>query len=449
MSKQAQILKPDVVVVGAGLGGLATATRLANAGRRVVVCERAEHPGGRGRTSLREGFSLNLGAHALYCSGPAMAMLRELGVSPRGQMPNGRGVVVRAGSEHAMPATPVSMLSTSLIDLRSKFALVGFFSHVRRLDAASLRGVSCQTWLERQIAGEELRKLVTAVVRLTTYCGDLEQLSAQAAVEQLRMAFSGGVLYLDGGWAQLVGALVERAHAAGVEFRFGARVEAIARADQARWAVQVDDGIIPCADVVIASSPRVADKLLTPVLGPTDLAAAARPCTAAVLDLGLRGEWPGPRFAINLDEPIYLSVHSDVAAVAPAGHTLLSLIWYRRSDEQLSATQLRERLECCVRRWMPNFEQSVLAEQFLPNITVAHDLPQASRGGLAGRAPTGLGEGLHLVGDWVGDRGLLLDASLASATRVCEAISQARPLRAAAANPTAPATRTPTSPHSP
>jgi phytoene dehydrogenase-like protein len=420
MSKQS-IQKTDVVVVGAGLGGLATATRLATAGRRVIVCERAEHPGGRGRTSTREGFSLNLGAHALYRSGPAMAMLRELGVAPRGRMPSGRAVVIRDGREHVLPATPVSMLSTSVLDLRSKFALVGFFSQVRRIDAVSLRGVSCQAWLERQIASDALRKLLAAVIRLTTYCGDLEHLSAQAAVEQLRAAF-GGVLYLDGGWGQLVDALTERARAAGVELRFGARVEAIARADQARWAVQVDGGVIPCTDVVIANSPGMADKLLAPVLGHSQLAAAARPCTAAVLDLGLRGEWPGPRFAINLDAPIYLSVHSDAAVVAPAGHTLLSLIWYRRHDDGLTAEQLRERLDQQVRRWMPNYEQAVITEQFLPNITVAHDLPQASRDGLAGRAPSQLGEGLHLVGDWVGDRSLLLDATMASATRTCEAI---------------------------
>lgn len=36
----------DVVVVGAGLGGLATAARLAKLGHRVVVCERGDSPGG-------------------------------------------------------------------------------------------------------------------------------------------------------------------------------------------------------------------------------------------------------------------------------------------------------------------------------------------------------------------------------------------------------------------
>ncbi len=412
----------DVVVVGAGLGGLATAARLAASGLRVTVCERAQHPGGRGRTSVREGFSLNLGAHALYCSGPGMALLRELGISPRGKAPSGRGAVLHRGSEHVMPATPVSMLSTSVLDLRSKFGLVRLFSRLRRIESASLRDTTARAWIHSQCSSPALRELVTTIVRLSCYCADLELLSAEAAVEQLRAAVRGGVLYLDGGWAQLVDALIERGTAAGVEYRFGARVEAIARADQARWAVEVDGSAIPCNDVVIASSPNVADKLLAPLLGRSSFVASARPCTAAVLDLGLRGEWPGPRFVLDLDQPIYLSVHSDAAKVAPEGHTLLSLIWYRHSGEQLSAAELRERLERQVRRWMPNFEQAVVVEQFLPDITVSQDIPQASRGGLAGRAPTQIDEGLHLVGDWVGDRGMLLDASLASATTASDAI---------------------------
>jgi phytoene dehydrogenase-like protein len=352
-----------------------------------------------------------------------MAMFDTLGIVPQGRMPSGRGMILRDGREHALPATPVSMLSTSVLDLRSKFALVGFFAQVRRVDASALRELSCREWLEKQVVGKQLRELLAAVIRLATYCAELDDLSAEAAVQQLRAAF-GGVLYLDGGWEQLVDALVERARAAGVEFRFGAPVEAIARADHARWAVQVDGSAIPCADVVIASSPRVADTLLgsSGLTANHGLATAAQPCKAACLDLGLRGEWPGPRFLLDIDEPIYLSVHSDVAAVAPAGHTLLSLIWYRRATNQLSGVQVRERLEQVVRRWMPNFEEAVVVEQFLPDITVMHDLPQARRGGLAGRAPTQVGEGLYLVGDWVGDRGMLLDASMASAAQVCEAI---------------------------
>jgi phytoene dehydrogenase-like protein len=411
----------DVVVVGAGLGGLATAARLAAAGRRVVVCERARHPGGRGRTRTREGFALNFGAHALYARGPAMAMLRELGVEPRGRAPSGQGVVLREGSVHTLPATPRTTLTTSALELRSKFGLVRLLGRVPRLDLERLGQLSCAEWLEREIATPDLREFVAAVIRLATYCASLELLSADAALGQLREALA-GVLYLDGGWAQLVDALVARGRESGVELRLGAKVEALRRADTARWAVQLERSMIFCDEVVLAGSPAMVDALLPPSPARASFVANTHPCRAAVLDLGLRGEWPGPGFLIDLDEPIYLSVHSEVAELAPPGHTLVSLLWYRRGDEDHTAAELRGRLEALARRWMPDFEEQLVVDQFLPDITVAHDMPHPSRGGLAGRSPVSLGEGLHLVGDWVGDRAMLLDASLASASAACRAI---------------------------
>lgn len=47
----------DVVVVGAGLGGLAAAARLAKLGHRVTVCERDGHPGGLLERVTHDGFT--------------------------------------------------------------------------------------------------------------------------------------------------------------------------------------------------------------------------------------------------------------------------------------------------------------------------------------------------------------------------------------------------------
>lgn len=414
--------RADVVIVGAGLGGLATAARLGQAGLRVIVCERASVPGGRARTTSREGFSLNLGPHAVYEGGHAATMLRSFGIEPRGRRPNGRGVIIRDGQEHAIPSTPLTMITTSALELRSKFELIRFFARIGRMSAAGLERVSAAEWLDEQLLGKDLRQLVRAFVRISTYCGEPETLSAAAALEQLQLALR-GVLYLDGGWAQLVDAMVERCAAANVELRFDAGVRAVGRADTARWAVELDDRTITCEQLITAGSPTLADSLLAPLLGGPRFAASTQPITAACLDLGLRGEWPGPGAIFDLDEPIYLSVHSNFADVAPAGHSLVSLAWYRRAcDADVPTAELRARLERCARRWMPDFESALVAQQFLPEMRVAHDRPQPSRGGLQGRAPVCVDEGLYLVGDWVGERGQLLDAALASAAAACERV---------------------------
>ena len=54
-----------VVIVGAGLGGLSTALRLAGAGRKVTVIERESVPGGRNGLLQRDGYSFDTGPSVL------------------------------------------------------------------------------------------------------------------------------------------------------------------------------------------------------------------------------------------------------------------------------------------------------------------------------------------------------------------------------------------------
>src|SRR5262245_45250607 len=94
----------DVVVVGAGLAGLAAAAFLARGGRRVTVFDKAGTVGGRARTRSQDGYHMNLGAHALYAAGEAAEVLRELGVSCSGGVPRpGGSFALHRGRLHTLP----------------------------------------------------------------------------------------------------------------------------------------------------------------------------------------------------------------------------------------------------------------------------------------------------------------------------------------------------------
>ena len=54
--------KADVVVIGAGFGGLASALRLAELGADVVLCETLRYPGGCASTFTRSGYQFEAGA---------------------------------------------------------------------------------------------------------------------------------------------------------------------------------------------------------------------------------------------------------------------------------------------------------------------------------------------------------------------------------------------------
>ena len=63
--------------------------------------------------------------------------------------------------------------------------------------------------------------MLRALFRLSTYCDDLERMSAGAALDQLKLALAGNVWYLDGGWQTLVDGLREQAARAGPSFATG------------------------------------------------------------------------------------------------------------------------------------------------------------------------------------------------------------------------------------
>jgi phytoene dehydrogenase-like protein len=68
------------VVVGAGVGGLCAAARLAALGWQVTVLERLRHVGGRWSTREVDGFKLPTGAFLIAMDDPLAETFTELGV---------------------------------------------------------------------------------------------------------------------------------------------------------------------------------------------------------------------------------------------------------------------------------------------------------------------------------------------------------------------------------
>ena len=67
----------DVIVIGAGLAGLAAGATATQAGAATLVLE-AHVPGGRARVTTRDGFVFNRGVHALSQGGAGREVLRRL-----------------------------------------------------------------------------------------------------------------------------------------------------------------------------------------------------------------------------------------------------------------------------------------------------------------------------------------------------------------------------------
>jgi len=227
-------------------------------------------------------------------------------------------------------------------------------------------------------------------------------LGADAAVSQLQAAGRSGVLYLDGGWSQLVEALERQ-----VEVRTNTPVHRVAVAN-GRVEITTEDAVMVAGSAVIAAgTPAAARALLPADPGWDDL---GEPVTAACLDTGL-ARVPEPGYVLGIDEPLYATTQSPPARQAPPGRAVMAVIRYGARAAEDDRPELEEH-----RRRAGVDDGDIVTDRFLARMVVAGALPRAATGGLRGRpaaTATGL-PGVFLAGDWVGPDGLLADAALAS-----------------------------------
>ena len=410
----------DTAVVGAGLAGLIAANRLADAGRSVVVFDGLGASGGRARTSLLSDHLVNQGPHALYVDGHANRILQRFGIPVEGGEPLTRGTRGLYDDRlHLLPAGPVSLLRTTLLSPVEKLAVGSLLARLPRMDPDPLDEVTLAEWIDSVTRRQAVHDLLAALMRLATYVDCPELLSAGAALRQLSMALTGGVLYLHGGWQVLVDGLTARAEAAGVVFRFDGSVTGVlGDAPHLTIRTAVEDLSARTA-IVAAGSPGTAERLT----GVNRLVeAAGPPARAAVLDLALDRP-PEHRFVLGIDRPVYFSVHGPPARLAPDGQATASAVRYVHPDTEDASDVSRSVLDDLATTCGVDPE-SLLAERYLHTMTVAHGLPLAALGGLAGRPGIdAVGRpGVLLAGDWVGPDGLLADAAAASAWAAADAL---------------------------
>ena len=396
-------MKP-YVIVGGGISGLTAANALAGSGHKVVLLEQSSHLGGRAVTQQEAGFSLNLGPHALYCGGSAMRTFKEWKIPFEGHPPAPRGgFLVYQGAKYPMIQDGASVLRSPLLGIGEKMEAANL---LRLFSSGRAPQQSMRTWIEDHAKSPKVRDFAAAIARLSTFTADMDRLSASVALTQIGLAIESGVVYLDHGWQTLIDGLAGRARALGVEIRCDSPVHSIADLDA--------EGII------LAVPPAAVEKLTGIML------LNLRPVRVACLDLGLSSLPEGAAtFGLGVDRPLYYSVHSAAAKLAPEGTALIQLAKYLVGDGDAAADRVE--LEQFADLLAPGWRDRVSMSRFLPNMTVSYAIaPPEGRPGVDALDQAGLA----LAGDWVGDEFLLTDAAVSSALRAANVIQKSN--RAAA-----------------
>ena len=308
-----------VVIVGAGLAGLATALRLRGAGRDVTVVERGAGPGGRAGVLTRSGYTLDTGPSVL--TGPEILAdtfaavgarledrltLLPLETTYRAQFADGSHLDVAAdpdvfAAEVARLCGPAEAdaLRRYLADLAELYRLQLATFIDRNLDSPfdllrpelprlAARGGFRR--LSRHVEGafsdERLRRLFSFQA-LYAGVSPFRAIAAYAVIAQLDIG--AGVWHPVGGIGAVPRALAAAAADAGVAVRYGATVRTLDVSADRVTAVVLDDGERLPADAVVVTA-DAPHRLVPGARGPR------RPVyspSCVALQLGVRAELPG------------------------------------------------------------------------------------------------------------------------------------------------------------
>jgi phytoene dehydrogenase-like protein len=427
----------EIAVIGGGLAGLTAAVILSQEGKHVTVIEKSSDPGGRARTTIKDGFYFNQGSHALYPAGMGPKVLDELNVKYKGKIVDPKNYfIIKKGKTYRLPIKLNQLLTTKLLKgLRSKIETIRFFIELKKINLDNLHKISFQEWLDKNFKNPDSKDFVRMFGRIATYTYNAETVSAKLVLGQIKTAIVGGVFYLDEGWQILVDQLVDIAKSNGTKFVYGKKVVSIeqnygANGPNSRplWKIRLSNNTaFSYQDIIIATNPYHVYSLLkdNTLINPAflnQLEKMNRPARVATLDLAL-SSLPNPDIygAYGMDTPLYLSLHSAFAKLSvDVNGVLFHAIKYLDSSTEPNPVQNKIELEGLLDMVQPGWRKTVVRQRFLPTMIASNTVLNNSNGIMENRPNIQVPgvDNLYIIGDWVGPEGMLADASFASAKAV-------------------------------
>jgi len=291
---------PDVVVIGAGFGGLACALRLAELGADVVLCETLRYPGGCASTFTRRGYQFEAGATLFSGLGDGQLFANwndkwDLGVrfdplDPLVELRTAHGSLAVSPDPASLVRRFIELPGADSEALRGFFrtqrgvadALWKLFEDPSLLPPLSGRAVMRHLgrslsygpvvrWMGRPLCDvvashgltgwEPLRVYLDAVSQITvqTSSAEAEAPFAMAAVDY----FFRGTGHVHGGIGSLAWALTDAIHKAGGKVMLANRAHGIRREGD-RWRVETRHAKLQTQVVVANMLPQSLSRMTEP-----------------------------------------------------------------------------------------------------------------------------------------------------------------------------------------
>jgi protoporphyrinogen/coproporphyrinogen III oxidase len=278
-----------VVVIGAGIAGLAAAHRLLTGGRRVTVLEASDRLGGKLLPGEIAGVRVDLGAESMLARRPeAVALARDVGLTDRLQRPaTATASIWTRGALRPMPKGHVMGVPGTASALSGVLSEEGLARIERDADLPRTEvgdDVAVGAYVAARLGREVVDRLVEPLLG-GVYAGDAYRISMRSAVPQLYQAAkthdslteavreiqakaaanqqTGPVFMgIQGGVGTLPLAVADSVRARGGEITTGTPVTELRREASGGWRVVAGDRVLHADAVVVAVPAPAAAALL-------------------------------------------------------------------------------------------------------------------------------------------------------------------------------------------
>jgi oxygen-dependent protoporphyrinogen oxidase len=174
--------QPDIIIIGAGLTGLTAAYYLQKAGKKVMLIEQNNRPGGVIRTISEDGFTYEAGPNTGVISSAELVQLFH-DLKLQFEVPDETGRtrwIWKKGKWHALPTGLISAIFTPLFTFKDKIRVLGepFRRKRHRLNE------SVAKFVKRRLGKSFLRYAVDPFIS-GIYAGDPKKLIVRFALPKL------------------------------------------------------------------------------------------------------------------------------------------------------------------------------------------------------------------------------------------------------------------------
>lgn len=385
MTMQPSAMKNDVVIIGAGMAGLATGALLAKQGKRVTVLEKGNAVGGRAYCYEDKGFTLNYGPHGMYTpeSGVLGELMARLGrpVSACGYPEATRSYWQHHERFASMGAKPHQLMMTGLFSIGGKVAVARVMLAIRgeKLDRLSTE-LTWRQWVESKTSNPLIIEFMMAFATVNSYTNPAGELSARWFLGHMQRSLFAKdfVGYMHGGWRSMYGAWVDDIEANGGAIVTGAAVDHV-ETDASRITAAVTRDTRYEADAFVCTMPPQDAPAIaspgTPLHAELQKWSSLEEVRAYCIDFGfnriLRDDLS---FVFDVQQNLYYSIHSEAAPdLAPAGSQMMHAMAYLTAEEATDETARdtkRDQLIAGLDRHFPGWKEAALVQRTIPNAKV-------------------------------------------------------------------------------